>query len=531
MKFEKIFRAVKNGNDVRGAVIASDMEAVTLTPAMASCIAFAFSGFLAEKTGKERAALRIGVGHDSRITAEEMKRACFRGLSQLHSYDCGLITTPAMFQSTLLPESSFDGAVMLTASHLPFNRNGMKFFTAEGAISGADLGDILNRAILLAENHGSESEPAAGDNTGENQEGTAEAEQFCLLTLPQGSIAPERFDMRALYCAHMQEIIRKEVAAENFQRPLEGLHVVVDAGNGAAGFFARRILEPLGADISGSVYLDPDGHFPNHVPNPENREAMDAARRAVLEAGADLGVIFDCDGDRGAVVFSDGTEVNRNMLIALLSAIVAEQSPHSWIVTDSVTSDELADFLTEELKLKHLRYKRGYKNVIDRAVELNREGEDCALAIETSGHGAFRENHFSDDGAYIAVKIICRMARLLKENKRIEALIAALRMPAESSELRFRIEEEDFKTYGNRVLEDFRSFAEQQPGFRIVTPNYEGIRVAVQDEAVQGWLLLRMSLHDPVMPLNLETKEEGGTERLMEQLHPFFARYEKLRIS
>lgn len=533
MKFEKIFRAVKNGNDVRGAVIASGTEAVTLTPDMVSCIAFAFAEFLARKTGKEKAALRIGVGHDSRISAEKMKKACLRGLSQLHSYDCGLITTPAMFQSTLLPESHFDGAVMLTASHLPFNRNGMKFFTVEGAISGADLGDVLSQAILLAENHGSESEVAVGDNIGDiggRKEGTAEAESFCLLTLPHGNIAPETFDMQALYCAHMQEIMRKEVAAENFQLPLEGLHIVVDAGNGAAGFFAHRILEPLGADISGSVYLDPDGHFPNHVPNPENREAMDAARRAVLEAGADLGVIFDCDGDRGAVVFSDGTEVNRNTLIALLSAIVAEQHPNSWIVTDSVTSDELADFLTKELKLKHLRYKRGYKNVIDRAIELNQEGEDCELAIETSGHGAFRENHFSDDGAYIAVKIICRMARLLKENKRIEALIAALCVPAESSEVRFRIEEEDFKTYGNRVLEEFRSFAEQQPGFCVVTPNYEGIRVAVHDEEAQGWLLLRMSLHDPVMPLNLETKEDGGTKHLMERLQPFFSRYKKLTI-
>ena len=88
---------------------------------------------------------------------------------------------------------------------------------------------------------------------------------------------------------------------------------------------------------------------------------MEAARKATQEAKADLGVIFDCDGDRGAVVFSDGTEVNRNTLIALLGVIVSEQAPGSVIVTDSVTSDELAAFLTGDLGLKHLRFKRGYK--------------------------------------------------------------------------------------------------------------------------------------------------------------------------
>ena len=255
-------------------------------------------------------------------------------------------------------------------------------------------------------------------------------------TVPETGMTAETFDMRAVYCEHMKDVIRREVNAEDYEHPLSGLHIVEDAGNGAAGFYATEILEPLGADISGSVFLDPDGTFPNHVPNPENPTAMEAARSATLAAGADLGVIFDCDGDRGAVVFSDGTEVNRNTLIALLSVIVAEQAPGSVIVTDSVTSDELSVFLTEELGLKHLRFKRGYKNVIDKGIELNNAGEVCELAIETSGHGAFRENRFSDDGAYIATKIICRMAKLRQEGKTIGSLIEKLGQPAEAAEMR-----------------------------------------------------------------------------------------------
>ena len=513
LDFKKIFSAVQNGNDVRGAVIATETEKVTLTAPIVTCITRAFADFLAEKYGKELSALRVGVGHDSRVSAEQMKAACCRGLDITQVYDCSLITTPAMFQSTLLPKSDFDGAVMITASHLPFNRNGLKFFTKDGALSKAELTKILEEAATLAESYGSESAETL----------------FTVDALPAGGIPAQSFDMRAVYCGHMKEVICREVNADDYAHPLKGLHIVEDAGNGAAGFFATEILEPLGADISGSVYLDSDGTFPNHVPNPENHTAMEAARKATLDAGADLGVIFDCDGDRGAVVFSDGTEVNRNSLIALLGVIVAEQAPGSTIVTDSVTSDELAVFLTEELGLKHLRFKRGYKNVIDKGVELNAAGEVCELAIETSGHGAFKENHFSDDGAYIATKIICRMAMLRKEGKKIESLISKLEQPAEAAEIRLNITVPDFKAYGQQVLDDFKAFCEADPRFRIVSPNFEGVRVAFDDAEVKGWMLMRLSLHDPVIPINLESKNPGGVEIIKERILPFIGRYEGLK--
>ena len=506
------FKRVQNGNDVRGAAIATDKEALTISEPLAAYIARAFASYLSEKLGKPASELRIGVGHDSRMTAPQMKAGCLLGLSMAKAYDCGLITTPAMFCSTVLPGSNFDGAVMITASHLPFNRNGMKFFTKDGALSKAELTQILEQAAALAGVFAEESPET-------------------LLTsdkLPVGDGTVTVFDMKSLYCEHMKEIIRANSGSDE-EKPLTGLRIAVDSGNGASGFFASDILEPLGADTEGSQFLNPDGTFPNHVPNPEDKTAMEAIQKATLEHHADLGVIFDCDGDRAAVVFSDGMPVNRNTLIALLGVIVAEQAPGSTVVTDSVTSDELAEFLEGSLGLKHLRFKRGYKNVIDKGIELNAAGETCELAIETSGHGAFKENYFSDDGAYIAAKIIGRLARIRREGKTLESLIADLRQPAEAAEIRLSITAEDFKAYGQQVLEDFRAFCAADPRFHIVFPNYEGVRVAFDDEEVKGWLLIRLSLHDPVVPINLESANDGGVDILKERIRPFIEAHSALQ--
>ena len=89
-------------------------------------------------------------------------------------------------------------------------------------------------------------------------------------------------------------------------------------------------------------------------------------------------------------------------------------------MTDSVTSDCLTEFLENRLKMKHHRFKRGYKNVINEAIRLNQEGIETHLAIETSGHGAVKENYFLDDGAYMSVVIISRLAVSLREGRRLE---------------------------------------------------------------------------------------------------------------
>ena len=490
---------LQNGSDVRGvAVEGVPGEPVTLFPEAANRIAAGFAAFLAEKTGKPIDSLRVAVGHDSRISAGTMKQAVLEGLCAcgVSGFDCGLASTPAMFMSIIFESTHMDGAIMITASHLPYNRNGLKFFTEDGGLEKADIKDVLTRAASLEEAH--------GDVSG-------------VQALP----------IIDIYAEHLCSKIRSGVGTGPDSKPLEGMRIVVDAGNGAGGFFASKVLDVLGADTTGSQFLEPDGMFPNHIPNPENKEAMAAISKAVLDNHADLGLIFDTDVDRMSAVLPDGEAINRNALIAMMAAILAPDYPGSTIVTDSVTSDELTAFLQDELHLIHHRYMRGYKNVINECIRLNQSGVVSPLAIETSGHGALSENYYLDDGAYLAVKLLIAAAQANKAGKAVGDLVANLKHPAESKEYRLKIQgTDDVKAYGERVLQAFEERA-VAAGVVVAKPSYEGVRLVFPE----GWALLRMSLHDPNMPLNVESKEEGGCQDIIAQVKSFLDGFDCLDMT
>lgn len=482
---------LKSGTDIRGTAWGDDIQ---LSDETVERIALGFAAYLHKKTGVPVDEMSVCVGHDSRISAERIKNAIVRALSsrRVRVLDCGLCSTPAMF--TVCLDSDCTASIQITASHHPYDKNGLKFFTRDGGFEGDEISEVL-----------------------------ANAEK----EVPVGNIpsAVEKYNYMPIYCARLRKLITDALGEGT---PLDGLHIVEDAGNGAGGFFASSVLAPLGADVSGSEFLEPDGMFPNHIPNPENETAMGFICRSVVENGADLGVIFDTDVDRAACVGSNGKEINRNALVALASVIALKNSPGGTIVTDSVTSDGLKEFIEKDLGGVHYRYRRGYKNVINKAKELNAQGIDCPLAIETSGHAALRDNYFLDDGAYLMVQIIILLARLRAAGKELTDLLKTLREPKEAREIRFKITTENFAVYGKKVLAELENYC---VGFNFLTPapdNREGFRVNFDKEHGNGWLLLRLSVHDPVMPLNIESDEEGGADKIEAFFRQFVSQYEFL---
>lgn len=489
--------SLQNGSDIRGVALATPNGApVSLTEDIANQIAIAFVHYIAGKTGKACGDLKIGVGHDSRVTAPSLKKAVLAGVlaAGAQAFDCAMASTPAMFCATVYPETGFDGSVMITASHLPMERNGLKLFDRDGGFDKPDIKAVLAAAGRIV--------PVYGDR------------------------AARPFDLIALYSKDLREKIKRGVSAADYAHPLAGLHVVLDAGNGAGGFFAEQVLKPLGADISGSQFLEPDGAFPNHVPNPENKAAMASIRAATVRHNADLGIIFDTDVDRMSAVLPNGEEVNRDAIIAMMAAVLSPDYPGATIVTDSVTSDRLTAFLEGTLDLRHHRFKRGYKNVINEAIRLNKEGVVCPLAIETSGHGALSENYFLDDGAYMAVKLLVAAARAKAQGRRLGALIEALPPAFEEKEARIPISGADFAGTGQAVLGAFEARA-AQAGYTVAPNSYEGVRLTFPE----GWVLLRLSLHDPLLPLNVEGNGPGDCQTLLTRVAALLQGFDALDLS
>lgn len=489
------YKKLQNGSDIRGVALEGiEGQHVNLTESVCRDIGRGFSLWLMGKTGKKDG-IRVAVGRDSRLSGETLCNwICSAMVEQgILVTNFGMASTPAMFMATVTEGYTYDGTVMITASHLPFNRNGFKFFTSDGGLEKEDIKQILTYA------------------EGDAQTGLA-----------AGKL--ENGEFMDTYAGILADKIRIAIGED---KPLSGFRIVVDAGNGAGGFYAEKVLQVLGADTTGSRYLEPDGSFPNHIPNPEDKAAMQSIMEAVRDTKADLGIIFDTDVDRAGAVLSDGSELNRNRIIAMLAAILLREHPGTTIVTDSITSTGLAKFIEDKGGVHH-RFKRGYRNVINESIRLNNAGQDSQLAIETSGHGAFKENYFLDDGAYIVTKLLIELARGKKEGYTLESLIESLEEPVESVEFRMNILLEDFKTYGQQVIDELTAYAQMQPGWSLAPSNYEGVRVNLDDAHGNGWFLLRLSLHDPLLPLNIESNSEGGARKIASELAGFIAAYDKL---
>ena len=486
------FKKLKSGSDIRG--IASDIfKPITLTDEAVYRIVRAFIAWFEKKYARRPRA--IAVGHDVRISTDRIIKQVLNAVTDdaVDAVSCGLCSTPSMFMLLKAPFGC-DASIMITASHLPSDRNGLKFFTEEGGLGGDDIDEILK---------------TAAENAFENHESKGKVQYRSYMPY---------------YCASLVEKVR---TACGESMPLAGKKVIVDAGNGAGGFFCELVLKPLGANTEGSIYLEPDGTFPNHIPNPEDKKAIDCLKNAVLKEKADLGVIFDTDVDRAGAVDCDGLEINRNDLIALASVMVLGEKGGT-IVTDSVTSSGLTKFI-EGLGGRHLRFKRGYRNVIDEAVRLTALGEYCPLAIETSGHAAFADNYFLDDGAYLVTRILIALAQQTKKGQTLGDLIKNLEHPAEEAEVRitFNSKSGDFRAEGDMVIEDIKKRAAEQ-GMDVVPENYEGVKVDFAKGEGDGWFLVRMSVHDPVMPINFESNVKGGNAVIAAKLYELIKGYDFL---
>jgi len=348
----EIFKAY----DIRG-LYGEDIDAGT-----ARAIGRAFTRVIAELEGKPASELRLGLGHDMRLSAPELAAAyrdgiCAEGAAVL---DAGLVGTEVLYY--LVGSRELDGGLMCTASHNPKAYTGAKLVKRGAiALSGdAGIGDV--RSII---------EAGLGDAPGGG-------------SVQEVSIYDEFHE-----------------AALTFIDPsaVRPLRVVVDGGNGMAGPTVGPLLERLGLDLI-EAYWKPDGNFPDHEPNPMLPENREFIMREVITREADLGIAWDGDGDRCFFIDEQGAFVDGDFLTTLLAESMLRKEPGATVLYDVRASRAVADTV-------EAAGGRALMNRVGHAFFKTRmRSEHAAFGGEVSGHYYFRDFYCADSGTIPALLIL-----------------------------------------------------------------------------------------------------------------------------
>lgn len=339
--------------DIRGTVVGNPPQ---ITPDLARAVGKALGTYLPQQFGTDR----IFVGCDNRQTSTPLKEAMIEGLlsTGIAVTDIGQVMTPTTYFACA-SYGEKGGGVMITGSHLDTRYNGIKMAFGTLALAGEQIQDLLK----IIQNN--------------------------AFTVGQGKLDTD-FDM---IHKHMEKI----ASMVTFKKPLT---VVLDAGNGLSGTYIPAVLEKLGATVHG-LYLESDGTYPNHLPNPEDPEMTVDLEKKVVEVGADLGLAFDGDSDRCGFIDNHGHHIAADRLLALLARDLLSRHPGSYVVFDVKASQALPDEI-RKYGGKPYMWKSGHSLMKQKMRELN-----SPLGGEVSGHLFVGENYYGfDDAPLVALKTL-----------------------------------------------------------------------------------------------------------------------------
>ncbi|WP_448547380.1 phosphomannomutase CpsG [Thalassotalea fusca] len=403
----------------------------------------------------------VVVGGDVRLTSEELKLALSNGLMDggTNVIDIGLCGTEHIYFAT--SHLQCDGGIVVTASHNPIDYNGMK---------------------LVREN----SKPISGDTGLHDIKALAEQNRFDDVAC-KGTASTE--DISEAYTKHLLSYIN----AEN----IKPLKLVVNAGNGAAGP-AIDVLEQHFSTLSLPIELikihhEPDGKFPNGIPNPLLIENRSATADAVKAHNADMGIAWDGDFDRCFLFDENGEFIEGYYIVGLLAQNFLAKSPNEKVIHDPRLTWNTID-IVKQAKGTPILSKTGHAFIKERMRK-----ENAVYGGEMSAHHYFRDFFYCDSGMIpwlLVAELICQTGKPLSAlvRERIEAYPS-------SGEINNRLD--DPKSSIERVLAHYKNDA--------LTCDYtDGISL----EFANWRFNLRSSNTEPVVRLNVESRNDTA---LMQQ--------------
>ncbi len=392
---------------------------------------------------------RIVTSRDMRASSKPLQDALVKGLREAGKdvTNIGLASTPMM--NFAVGKYGFDGGVQVTASHNPKEYNGFKTVGRETVPIGFETGlDIVERKV--------------------------NADELIMAKEP-GKLVEEN-----VLASYVDYVL-------SFRGTLQPLHVVIDASNGMAGYTLPPILKQLPGTYE-PLFFDMDGTFPHHESNPLVDENLNALKKQVATARADLGVIFDGDADRAVFVDEEGESIRPDLITGIIAEELLQGNVGEKILIDVRTSwavkeriEELG-CIPEYVQVGHAFARKKLREV------------DAILGGELAGHYYFRENFYGDSGV-IAFLYVLRV--LSRKGRKMSEVVRPLSKYPGTGEMNFKTRHKD------EIIERMREL--YHDGRQSLL---DGLTVEYED----WWFNLRKSNTEPYLRLNVEARTEAVFE-------------------
>ncbi|OGJ57587.1 hypothetical protein A3H22_00960 [Candidatus Peribacteria bacterium RIFCSPLOWO2_12_FULL_55_15] len=462
-----IFRAY----DIRGR------SGIQITPSLCHAVGAAFGAILRERTGI--LSPKVSVGRDARISGHDLERALIEGL--LHS-GCAISAigqTPSPVNYFTVCTQRLDGGIHVTASHNPAEDNGIKLCTHDAeAFAGEDIQILRQQCEDAQVCHGSSTltmTHAAG-------------------TLIKLAIEPEY----------------EHFLLERFPNVGNGLHIVIDAGNGVAGPLYTQVLRAVGCTVT-ELYTEPDGRFPNHPADPSKHETLRELQNTVLHEHAHVGFAFDGDGDRLGIVDERGHIASADAILLLLASDHLSRHPGGGIVFTVSNSS----MLQSEIAVRGgcpIMCPVGHSSV-ERALR----DKMALLGGEQSGHFFCAEEYFPFDDALVAALRV--LSILQSTGKPLSRLFDAFPKVYQSPERRPHCPDERKMAIIACVKEHFLK------EFPIET--MDGVRI---DFGAGAWAGIRQSNTSPCISVCMEARTQEKLKKVEALVLDHLREYPELHL-
>ena len=533
-----IDKTTYRANDIRGI---ADSQ---LSNDFCTLTALAYVELLRKHRRKEPQELTVVVGKDVRNSSPRLKTAFAEALVSrgVHVIDIApaekVSSTPLMYFATWLFDA--DGGVEVTGSHLDKEWNGFKPCIGSESAKENHIREMFKTAKKLEDafKTGSLRVPGAAVK-GKLEEVDVLPDYHAMIAA--NVILRDRWEELALNALSGKISLRNAISTalqeieklpESRTKPLTGLKIVYDAGNGTTGVIAPQIFRDLGAEVF-ELYCEPNGNFPHHLPDPTIPGFLKDLHAEVQRKNAHIGLSSDCDGDRAGAVSPGGRNIIGEQILAMLCKHILKERPHAKIVYDTKCSDAIREIITENGGVP-VEWKTGFSFIKAKMEEVK-----AVAGGEMSGHVYFAKNNRADDAVFAFSELLLLTAaeshRKRKTDVVDEMLTDFLKRYVNTPEIRIPVVSDDEKERVSDAVENYyRALAVKNQGeYKRRTDeagnDIDGVKIEFVKE--NGWALVRRSNTSPVIILRMEARNEEGLRTIEEHVIKKFSEFNTVDLN